>query len=172
MLVVADTHWTEPPEHHGLPLQDHDVVVHAGDHVSRESLALYDDVELHAVRGNADEADLEASLPAETAFDLGGVDVGVVHGHRQRSEDELRYLALDLGVDLLVHGHSHTPRFDGSGGAALLDPGSPTRPRGGFPATYVQVEAGDGVVAGEFVETESREVYGSFETDFTVEEEM
>ncbi len=172
MLVVADTHWTEPPCDHGLPVDAHDVVVHAGDHVSTEALALYDDVDLHAVRGNADVSGVEARLPAETTFQVGDVAVGVVHGHQQRSEDELRYLALDLDVDLLVHGHSHTPRFDTSGGVALLDPGSPTLPRGGFPPTYVELDVEDGALHGEFVEADSGEVYDSFETDFTVEDEV
>lgn len=166
MLVVSDTHWKETPSGTPFPLDDHEVVVHAGDHVSEATLELYEDVDLHAVRGNADEPEVEAVLPAETRFRVEDVAFGVVHGHRQRSEDQLRYLALDLDVDVLIHGHGHTPRYRDEG-VALLEPGSPTSPRGGFPATYVEMEVKGRAVEAEFVEMDSGAVYSCFETDFT-----
>ncbi len=44
------------------------------------------------------------------------------------------------GVDLLVHGHTHVPRFERIGSALFLNPGCITRPNRGAPASWAWLE--------------------------------
>lgn len=41
------------------------------------------------------------------------------------------------GVQVVVHGHTHTPRDESIAGVRYLNPGSPTYPRGGEPSCMV-----------------------------------
>ncbi len=166
MLVVSDTHWSKPPEEHGLPVDSHDVVVHCGDHVSMEALERLQSPDLHAVRGNADTEELAAELPGRRKFEVDGARFGVVHGHRQRTQRELEYVGLDLDVDVLFHGHSHTPSYT-EDAVTTVCPGSPSKPRGGYPASYAEVGVEDEVVSGEIVAVDSGGKLMSFETDLS-----
>ncbi|MFW5929490.1 MAG: metallophosphoesterase [Halobacteriota archaeon] len=160
-LVTADTHWDEPTDSLDGYVGSADVVVHAGDFVSRgalEHLRTMSD-ELHAVRGNADVPAVEAELPARRRLEVGGVSLGVVHGHL-RNGDSLVYLGLELDVDLLVHGHTHRPRYR-EGDVDVLSPGSPTRPRGS-PPSVARLRFSDGGYDGEFVDVSRDAAFGSF----------
>ncbi len=170
MLVVSDTHWNTPPDDHGLPVEEHSVVVHAGDVATEEALEEFTSDELYAVRGNADSRDLQRKLPATQVFSVDGVEFAVVHGHRQRTRQELTYLALEYDADVLVRGHSHVPEYT-EDAVVVLNPGSPSRPRRGNPATYVELKVEGQSLSGGFVEASSGELVRGFETDFTVEDE-
>jgi putative phosphoesterase len=119
--------------------------VHAGDFITRD---IYDTLlslskTLVAVRGNSDSAELKEMLPESEVFEAGGVRFGVVHKGRQSTDiTNMRYLALEMGVNVLLYGHVHSPVIDRTD-VLLLCPGSPIFPRMAEPTmAYVDVEGG------------------------------
>lgn len=162
VLVTSDTH-TEDPDGLALPIGEADAVVHAGDFVSRNAYDWFDEaVPLHAVHGNADDTNLHDTLPSRTTFEAEGVRIAVVHGHRHGS-DEIGYLGAQEGTHLTVRGHTHTPSYK-ERGVPVLNPGSPTRPRGA-PPSYAWLSVNNGRYGGVIVTTagEVLEEFGEFE---------
>lgn len=148
VVVVADTHMKQPGNP-GLPLESADVVVHAGDFVSRAVFEYFDGYTLHAVHGNADEDELQQLLPERCVFALKGVRFVVLHGHTLGSRQELSYVGAEHGADVVVYGHTHKPMYRDRG-VGLLNPGSPTEPRGN-PPTYAELYIEDGEYEGRIL---------------------
>lgn len=162
IAVVSDTHREAPPV---LPeraldaVRGADLAVHAGDVTTPAALDALDGEarRIEAVHGNADVLALRERLPAERTFEVGGLRVAVVHGH-EGGETALSLLGRQEGADLVVAGHTHRPAAVDAGGVTLLNPGSPTEPRGA-PATHAEVDpegrrgrivAADGSVVSSF----------------------
>ena len=129
VVVLADTH-VVPGGSRQLPspVYDHleraDVILHAGDLVTRDLLhELTGFAPVHAVLGNNDQ-DLE--LPERLSLTLGGVEIGMVHdsGSRVGRHDRMRRWFPEARV--VVYGHSHMPERTDQKGLLLLNPGSPT----------------------------------------------
>jgi len=106
------------------------IIIHAGDLESRgwnnelESL-----VKLVAVHGDTDSPELMKFLPECKVIKVEGVKIGIIHKGQLTSEntDGLRYLAKEMGVDVLVFGHFHHPIAEKTD-VLLLSPGSATVP--------------------------------------------
>ena len=72
----------------------------------------------------------------------------LVHGHQfgvKQSINRLYYRAQELGVDVVVYGHTHTPHLEYTGDLWMINPGSPTRPRLNSKGSYVLIEMDTGV---------------------------
>jgi len=144
IAVTGDTHYGDKTRNlpsalfKYLEKQHVDLIIHAGDVTSP---VLLEELErfapVIAVRGNSDHL----NLPEEATVDADGVRIGAVHGHQFISLNSqfLALKALDMGVDVLIFGHTHrfysdTYSLHGRR-VTLLNPGSPTFPRmdrGGF----------------------------------------
>lgn len=143
--IMSDTHVPEAYVHpHVLETLEEkgvELIIHAGDITSLEFLhRLREIAPVKAVRGNADRM----SLPDELVLNVGSLSIGIVHGHRLPLDSQsLTYKALDMGVELLVFGHTHRffyGEFEFHGEKVrLLNPGSPTLPRRSDP-TFVVAE--------------------------------
>ena len=153
-VVLADTH--VPRRARDLPpalwaaIDAADVVVHAGDWVSRDLVdAIAARAELVGVFGNNDGPDVRAVLPEVARVTLGDLRVAVVHETGQAAGRERRMAAAFPDTDLLVFGHSHVP-WDTTtpNGLRLLNPGSPTDRRRQPDGTWVElaVEGRDATV--------------------------
>ncbi len=101
-----------------------------------------------AVRGNCDSEVDQMLLPFPMMGDMALVCDGrhrifLTHGHHYNEER----LPEAPSVDLFLYGHTHLwtlqPRKEGR--PAIGNPGSPTFPKGGRPATFATLE--DGVLA-------------------------
>jgi hypothetical protein len=145
-VVLADTHMRPTPSRghagggRGFPrrlpdalcraLRRADVVLHAGDVVTRElldELASYAPV--HAVLGNNDHT-LVGLLPETLEVDLDGVPVAMVHDSGARKGRAARMHRRFPDAAIVVYGHSHLPDDSlGDGGQRLFNPGSPTERR-------------------------------------------
>lgn len=151
LVLISDTHLPvrarDLPEPLWSAIDAADVVVHAGDWVSAESL---DALQARAARligvyGNNDGPALRARLPEVARVELAGLPIAVVHETGPAAGRERRCDARFPDCGVLVFGHSHipwdsvTPR-----GLRLLNPGSPTDRRRQPYATYLTagVEAG------------------------------
>lgn len=120
-------------------------ILHAGDVSSPATLDQLSEIApVHAVRGNRDWVALR-HLPLIRQINLGGLKVGLIHGHgplldylRDRIDYVLRGYRLEMFVprlleafpaaDVIVFGHTHralNQRFDGK---LIFNPGSPHFP--------------------------------------------
>ncbi|WP_461864768.1 YfcE family phosphodiesterase [Thermococcus sp.] len=138
--VVSDTHHGDKTRH--IPsilfekFEDEGVnlIIHAGDITSRELFERLKEIApVVAVRGNADHL----QLPEERIIDAEDLRIGVIHGDQflGLNSQVLGYKALEMGVDVLIFGHTHRyfhdERIFHGRKIILLNPGSPTFPRMG-----------------------------------------
>lgn len=138
--VISDTHLARPdrvlPAAVFRAFEGVDRILHAGDLCVAEVLdQLARIAPVDAVAGNCDPGDLADRLGAAKILDIGGVRVGLTHGHldpaRGGGETEVRTLAwaVQQRVGVVVFGHSHWPVCDWRSGVLVLNPGSATQPR-------------------------------------------
>jgi len=128
--VIGDFHIPERAE--GIPkefipfLQKSEMILCTGDLTDPAVLAeLKSYSEVTAVRGNMDYID----LPVELAFEAHKIKFGLFHGrgiHPRGNREKLALKALELGVQVLVSGHTHQLSVEKAGNVILLNPGSAT----------------------------------------------
>ena len=134
--LVSDTHM--PSRAKALPaelmaaLAGVELILHAGDlntlAVLRELGELAD---VEAVAGNTDPWEVANLLGDRYQVELEGVSIGLTHGHLGRGTTTPdRAVSRFTGARVVVFGHSHRPRIEARGGVLLVNPGSPTDPRG------------------------------------------
>ncbi|MCD4822141.1 MAG: metallophosphoesterase [Methanococcoides sp.] len=157
ILVISDTHLKGgdlPPAFKGL-LDECDIIAHAGDFTSNECYNAFAATgKLKAVYGNSDGPELKQILPERLVFEAEGIKMGIVHEGSLSIMDTtaLRYLALEMGVDVLIFGHIHRPLIEKSD-VILICPGSPTKPRQSDPSV-VLIDIKDGKILPRIVEIE------------------
>ena len=131
IFVLADTHNKLPQKVIDLATPA-DEIWHLGDVCAERILE-----ELQAigppvlvVRGNCD-SNYEWPLVIDTV--RGGLKLRLQHIPPERAPDD---------VEVVLHGHTHVPRNERSGGVLFLNPGCVTRPNRGAPATaaWLQVQ--------------------------------
>ncbi len=114
ILIFGDTHIPERakeiPKEFTEYLKDFDVVVITGDLTSERVLRFAERIAetVIAVRGNMDRL----SLPDSAKFKVEGLSFGVVHGHQvypRGNREQLEQIAFEMGVDVLISGHTHLP---------------------------------------------------------------
>lgn len=129
IAVVSDTHDRIAP---GLlaAIQGADEIWHLGDVCSPLVLDefAYLGPRLTVVRGNCDS---DSSWPLTVRCERGGLQFELIH---------IPPVAAQLGVDLLLHGHTHVPRNELVGRTRFLNPGCITRPNRGAPASFAWLE--------------------------------
>lgn len=106
-----------------------DRILHAGDAVSDDVLrALGAHWRVEAVRGNMDADPALRRLPDTRVVTVGGLPVGLYHGHGAPGGIEARVVAAfgETVPSVIVYGHSHTAADGVFAGVRLLNPGSPT----------------------------------------------
>jgi predicted phosphodiesterase len=83
---------------------------------------------------------LRFHVPRRLCFSAGGKTLFVAHGHGYGVDfgpEQITAAATALGGDLIFHGHTHHPSCIALPPQGLMvNPGSPARPRGGFPPTF------------------------------------
>lgn len=141
-----------------------DIVIHAGDFVTKHA---YDEISgicrLEAVHGNMDEFGLKTILPERKIIEAGSLKIGIIHKAALSVNDTTgaRYMAKEIGVDVLVFGHIHKPVIEKSD-VLLICPGSPTSPRLSEPGV-IELDIESGEVTGRFIPLPGRRC-GAFES--------
>ena len=78
---------------------------------------------------------------------IGGKKLLLVHGHRHSVDNgihRLYYYAMEKKADCALFGHTHIPEIIREGDLFIMNPGSPSFPRGGFTqGTYGILHIGD-----------------------------
>jgi len=110
-------------------LRELDLIIHAGDHTSLESLKILRKFgRVVAIAGNMDEVGITSELPEKVILDIENFKVGVIHGWGP--PDDLTFKVRDkffkdgLSPDIILFGHSHVPSDEFQSGTRLINPGS------------------------------------------------
>jgi putative phosphoesterase len=117
--LISDTHgMLRPQALEALQASDH--IVHAGDLVQPAILsALANIAPVTAVRGNNDKGAWAESLSQVEILRLGEVRIVVVHDVK-----DLPFDPADIGIAVVVSGHSHRPLVERRGDVLYVNPGS------------------------------------------------
>ncbi len=135
-----------------------DLVIHLGDGASDfEKLepGLLGTVPLVLVRGNMDS---NPRLPPSRVTAAGKHLIYASHGHAALASGSLLpllYAAREAGASVCLFGHTHIPLRKQEDGLLILNPGSLSRPRGGWGPTFAILtvpENGTGPVEAEHYE--------------------
>jgi uncharacterized protein len=132
LAVISDTHL--PRGARRLPdgcverLAAADLILHAGDFVSAETLDQIASIgpPLAAVHGNVDSEAVRRRLPGERVVEAAGVKIGMVHDAGSARGRLERMRAKFPDAQAVVYGHSHIPLHEQRDGFQLFNPGSPT----------------------------------------------
>lgn len=154
--VISDTHIPERADR--IPdivfevFKDSDLILHAGDLVS---LQIKDKLENIApticVQGNMDRY-MGLDLPKRKKIDIEGIQIGLNHGevYPRGDTQQLRYIGLEMGVEVLITGHTHWSFIKELPDMLLLNPGSPTVPRLSDPSVML-IELDEGKLDAKIV---------------------
>ena len=127
VLIVSDTHGkltrlNELIEYRQRLLRDGEVLnlIFLGDGLNDLfSCKYYDNIIVHAVRGNCDASDRFSpygeEIPLYRVIDIGGYKIFICHGHTfsvKSTRDELCREASRCGADIALFGHTHTPTLE------------------------------------------------------------
>jgi len=164
ILVVSDTH-VETKELEKLLIKYADevkIVCHLGDHAIDLLMftSEYPQLRLVAVSGNCDYGSTPSECLLEFSPCLDGNNdaltrILLVHGHNHGVKfdlDRLAYYAKEKGASAAFYGHTHYPVMTTHGGIFIMNPGSPSFPRGGSSASYGLVEVSpEGAISGKLI---------------------
>ncbi|MFL6588609.1 MAG: metallophosphoesterase family protein [Chthoniobacterales bacterium] len=134
IFVLADTHDKVPANLESLAA-DADEIWHLGDVCAPRVLRTIESFgpPVTVVRGNCDS---NVEWPLSVNLKRNGVRLRLIHIPPERAPAD---------VDVVLHGHTHVPRNECSGGVLFLNPGCVTRPNRGAPASVAYLEiAADG----------------------------
>ena len=137
--IVSDTHGYLSP---ALlkELEGADAIVHAGDICSPSDYRKLEDIApLRMCLGNNDWAYDYGPLVKKTITFYASGLLWEVNHYRER-------LKLGEGVAVAVCGHTHRAYIDNAGGVIVMNPGSPTFPRGILGPTIGRIICDEGVV--------------------------
>ena len=159
--LISDTHI--PDRRMKLPqklmetFENVDLILHAGDVTSKSVIEELETIApVIAVEGNMDRVAGDVDLPVSKVIEVEGHKIGIIHGevYPRGDTQHLYYSALELGVDILVSGHSHIAQLEKIKEVILVNPGSPTNPRLSDPSVALMEINGDKIEV-EFVKTGS-----------------
>lgn len=134
--IISDTHGNRRAFERALEaIGPMDLMIHAGD-FANDAIVMSEiyEIPVQTVAGNCDffGAQDEARL-----FEIAGHTILLVHGHRQHVKsglEELYELGCANQADICVFGHTHYHEIEWRGSLVMLNPGSPSQPRGGKPS--------------------------------------
>lgn len=151
--VISDTHGSLHEKAYEA-LADCDHIIHAGDicgpRILRELETL---APVTAVLGNNDFDEYGSNVQRIASVAVDGVKFRVAH----YPQEVVRLSPGEVIPDIFIHGHTHVPRLEFGAAARsasyILNPGSPTRPRGGNQRSIAKIGVAGGRV--EFIRIET-----------------
>jgi len=136
IIVVSDTHMPRSAKSIPAPLREAlttaDYILHAGDWCVPDAVRAFEAyAPVDGVAGNNDVRELAERFGWRKRLNLGGIRIGIVHGHGTggTTESRARQAFKNEKVDVILFGHSHVPLNRRDGGVLMFNPGSPTARR-------------------------------------------
>ncbi len=152
MLVFSDTHGDLVVAERAIArFPQAGTILHLGDN-TRDAVRLaarHPELKVIGVAGNCDFDTDPEHFPAERVLEVEGKRLLMVHGNRQGVKggyDKLVHLAEKLRADLTLFGHTHISADLVRNGRHLLNPGSPSFPKGMGGPSFALVEIGHGLL--------------------------
>lgn len=145
--IISDTHFVNPakceiPAWICNEFAQTDLIIHAGDVEHPEFLAnLASIAPVYAVRGNCDNHGFDT--PLTRSVDIGCGLLTVAH------RADMARQALLPRSRVMVYGHTHISLINEEEGLLIINPGSPTLPRGGLPASVAVLYICDAEIKAE-----------------------
>lgn len=141
--LISDTHI--PDRGKKIPkkvfdaFKEVELILHTGDITSLEVIKELEKIApTIAIQGNMDRTK-GLNLPKSKVITIENKKIGLIHGevYPRGDSQQLYYTALELGVDILVSGHSHIAQVEKIKGIILVNPGSPVAPRLSDPSVAI-----------------------------------
>lgn len=152
--VLSDTHLNKVTREfrriYDKYLADKDMILHAGDHVSKDVVDFLSRKDFHGVHGNMDPVEIKESLPAKKIIELGPYRLGMTHGWGPSVGLEGRIRPEFRDVDIIVYGHSHHAVNHIKDGVLIFNPGTATGFSSNGMHTIGVLELGD-TINGEII---------------------
>lgn len=132
IAVVSDTHrMSKYIEIVKERIKGADILIHLGDNVDDvEELREGFEGEVYAVLGNCD---YDSNYPLERIIDVNGVKIFATHGHGYNVKyglNSLYFKTKEIGANIALYGHTHEEVVLKEQGITIMNPGSPSLPRG------------------------------------------
>ena len=153
IIVIGDFHIPnrakEIPEWEKDKMRKADLVAVTGDLCEERVLEIIKEINsnVKVVKGNIDES---GDYPEKEVFNYRGVKFGLIHGkgiYPRGDWDQLLEIAKELGVDVLLNGHTHHWAVYEYEGVIFVNPGSATGAWGGSsdpgPQSIAEIEVED-----------------------------
>ncbi len=161
--VLSDTHGKLDPRVFQL-FTGIDEILHAGDVGSKEVLIdLQAIAPITAVHGNVDYVAELRHLPPYADHSSSTVRIHIVHGHLQPNpSNRIQNILQSQKAHpprVLILGHSHHPYLAWHGDVLVMNPGSASRPRDGFPSSVGILMIGEGCIEGHILDLDGREIF-------------
>lgn len=148
IAIVGDTHGRIEEIKQELKKLSVDHFLYTGDfYGDAKRLAHYLGISFDGVLGNCDPPNPEAQ--EERVIDWAGKRIFMVHGHQygvKTSLNRLYYRAAELQANIVLFGHTHMPVAEFIEDILFINPGSPSRPRGGAKPSFALLEFNDNIV--------------------------
>lgn len=145
--IVSDTHFGHPervliPDWVKEAFAGVDMIVHAGDVETPAALEAFKEIApVYAVRGNCD-FDIH-DTPEAMSIEIGcGLLTAAHRAGRARA-------AIEPRTRVMVYGHTHISLINQEGSLLVINPGSPTMPRGGLPPSVAVLTVEDNKIRAE-----------------------
>lgn len=144
IFVVSDTHGRiNLFVNYAKTLEKPDLIIHLGDNVEDAyEIGKVMGVEVIVVKGNCDF--VSNSIDSEKLLIIKGKRIFITHGHRYSVKygvSEIYNKGKEVNADLVLFGHTHSPFIiNEKCGIIIMNPGSPTLPRGNSSYSFGVVE--------------------------------
>lgn len=154
IAIIGDTHGRREAIQRKLKLLGIKHFLFTGDFYSDAKIIAHKlGITFTGVVGNCDPK--SSNILEEQVIEIADKRIYIVHGHQYNVKYNLHnlfYRAGELKADIVVYGHTHIPNLEYIDNILFLNPGSPSRPRGGSNASFILLKIGAGVVEPEIVE--------------------
>ena len=133
IFVVSDTHGSIGEFLNNMSIiKKPDLIIHLGDYV-KDGIKIEKETEIKTimVKGNGDY--FSSSYREDEILNIEDKKIFVTHGHNYNVRyglDNLIYKGEEVNADLILYGHTHVPIFIEEDGIIIMNPGSPSIPRG------------------------------------------
>ncbi|SHJ82035.1 metallophosphoesterase family protein [Tepidibacter formicigenes] len=150
--VIGDTHRNYKYIDKAIDyLKECDLILHTGDNFF-DSRYIYKltGINTIGVKGNCDFEDVED----EIVFEIENFNIFLCHGHKYDVKYGIRSIkrrALELGADIVIFGHTHTPLNLTENDILFLNPGSISLPRGTTKRSFSIINIEDKTINVEYI---------------------
>jgi putative phosphoesterase len=147
ILVLSDTHGDiDKAEKVIRKSNGINLIIHLGDYFrdAQKLSSMFPDIPIEYIYGNSDF--MIDDVPAEKVLEFKGKKIFITHGHRYSVKwdyDRLCEKAEEMGVDLLLFGHTHVAAMLKKNAYFIVNPGSISSPRDDSSESYAIIDIND-----------------------------